>query len=66
MIPKSMSSALTGDGNRFSEKIMLCLTHDLEKWEPVFGKDHALSKCRRTSAKTSRNISGVSTPVFVL
>ena len=48
MIPKSMSSALTGDGNRFSEKIML------------------LSKCRRTSAKTSRNISGVSTPVFVL
>jgi hypothetical protein len=36
MIPKS--------GNRFSEKIMLQLKHDLEKWEPVFEKDHAPEK----------------------
>jgi len=40
MIPKS--------GNRFSEKIMLKqkLMHDPEKWEPVFGKDHAQVKTR--------------------
>jgi hypothetical protein len=36
MIPKS--------GNRFSEKIMLQLKHDPEKWEPVFGIDHASEK----------------------
>ena len=36
MIPKS--------GNRFSEKIMRRETHDPEKWEPVFGKDHAPGK----------------------
>jgi len=28
-------------GNRFSEKIMLNKKHDLEKWKPVFRKDHA-------------------------
>jgi hypothetical protein len=40
MIPKS--------GNRFSDKIMLQEKpeHDLEKWEPVFGQDHAQAKRR--------------------
>jgi hypothetical protein len=34
MIPKS--------GNRFSDKIMRKIAkHDPEKWEPVFGQDHA-------------------------
>jgi hypothetical protein len=23
----------------------LCVTHDPEKWAPVFGKDHAQAKC---------------------
>jgi hypothetical protein len=27
-------------GSRFSEKIMLRLKHDPEKWKPVFRKDH--------------------------
>ncbi len=36
MIPKS--------GNRFSEKIMRGRKHDSEKWEPVFGEDHAQEK----------------------
>jgi hypothetical protein len=37
MIPKS--------GNRFSEEIMLKKKkHDPEKWEPVFGRDHAQKK----------------------
>jgi len=34
MTPKS--------GSRFSDKIMLIKRkHDPEKWQPVFGKDHA-------------------------
>jgi hypothetical protein len=34
MIPKS--------GIRFSEEIMRQqITHDPEKWDPVFGRDHA-------------------------
>jgi hypothetical protein len=33
MIPKS--------GNRFSDKIMPIRVHDPEKWEPIFGQDHA-------------------------
>jgi hypothetical protein len=38
MIPKS--------GHRFSEKIMRKqdARHDPEKWEPVFGQDHAPEK----------------------
>ena len=39
MIPKS--------GNRFSDKIMLQQKeHDPEKWESVFGRDHAPTKGR--------------------
>jgi len=36
MIPKS--------GNCFSEKIMRLKKHDAEKWELLFGKDHAAEK----------------------
>jgi len=36
MIPKS--------GTRFSDKIMRKTKHDPEKWEPVFGQDHAQDK----------------------
>jgi hypothetical protein len=31
-------------GGRLSEKIMRGRKHDPEKWEPVFGKDHAREK----------------------
>jgi hypothetical protein len=39
MIPKS--------GIRFSEKIMREQKHDPEKWDPVFGKDHARTNAGR-------------------
>jgi hypothetical protein len=33
--------------SRAAEKAAFCigLEHDPEKWEPVFGKDHAQTKC---------------------
>jgi hypothetical protein len=44
MIPKKPAPDLIRGGFRLSEKIMLKLEHDPEKWFPVFGKDHAQTK----------------------
>jgi hypothetical protein len=49
MIPKS--------GYRFSEKIMLKLEHDPEKWPPVFGKDHAQIRGWSMIPKSGRRFS---------
>src|SRR6266481_2959941 len=42
-------------GYRFSEKIMVQLKHDPEKWVPVFRKDHASTKELAISRRIGMN-----------
>jgi len=37
-------SMISKSGYRFSSRLMLRQQHDLEKWAPVFGHDHAQTK----------------------